>query len=71
MGNLMTAAAELHIDTCPMEGFEPEKYDEILGLNDTDYTAVVVVTLGYRSDEDPTKDGPKIRKSNEQLFETV
>jgi len=71
MGNLMTAAAELHIDTCPMEGFEPEKYDEILGLNDTGYTAVVVVTLGYRSDEDPTKDGPKIRKSNEQLFETV
>ncbi len=71
LGNLITAAAELHIDSCPMEGFEPEKYDEILGLKNTDYTASVVVTLGYRSDEDPTKDGPKVRKSVDQLIEIV
>ena len=64
----MLAAAELKIDTCPMEGFEPEKYDEILGLKDKGLTSVVVLTVGYRSDEDETQNYPKVRKSNEELF---
>ncbi|MEM9363597.1 MAG: NAD(P)H-dependent oxidoreductase [Bacteroidota bacterium] len=64
----MLAAAELKIDTCPMEGFEPEKYDEILGLKDKGLTSVVVLTVGYRSDEDETQNYPKVRKSSEELF---
>ena len=32
LGNFMTSAAVLGVDTCPMEGIDPAKYDEILGL---------------------------------------
>ncbi|NNC33258.1 MAG: NAD(P)H-dependent oxidoreductase [Croceitalea sp.] len=67
-GNLMQAAAELKIDTCPMEGFEPEKYNEILGLEDKNLNACVVLAVGYRSEEDETQHYAKVRKSPEELF---
>jgi len=68
MGNLLTACAELKIDACPMEGFEPAKYDEILGLTNQPLTACVAVAIGYRSEEDQTQFAPKVRKSMEDLF---
>ena len=71
LANLMNAAAELHIDTCPMEGFDASKYDEILGLSDKGLAAAVVCPVGYRSEEDTTQDAPKVRKSLEDLFEVV
>lgn len=67
-GNLMQAAAELKIDTCPMEGFETEKYNEILGLNDKNLNAAVVLAVGYRSEKDETQHLTKVRKSKEELF---
>ncbi|MCK0161932.1 NAD(P)H-dependent oxidoreductase [Allomuricauda sp. F6463D] len=67
-GNLMQAAAELKIDTCPIEGFQSDKYNEILGLTDKNYNAVVVLAVGYRSKEDETQYLPKVRKSKEELF---
>ncbi|MCB0477082.1 MAG: NAD(P)H-dependent oxidoreductase [Crocinitomicaceae bacterium] len=71
LGNLMTVGAELKIDICPMEGFEAEKFDEILGLKSKGYTSTVNATIGYRSEEDSTADSPKIRKSVEDLFEIL
>jgi nitroreductase len=68
LGNLMQAAAELKIDTCPMEGFEAEAYDEILGLKDKGLTTSVVLPIGYRSNEDETQHYAKVRKSKEELF---
>ncbi|MEM0934042.1 MAG: NAD(P)H-dependent oxidoreductase [Bacteroidota bacterium] len=68
LGNAMTAAAGLKIDTCPMEGFEPDKYDNILGLTDKGLTSVVVLAIGYRSEEDDTQHYAKVRKNNEELF---
>ena len=67
-GNAMQAAAELKIDTCPMEGFEPEKYNEILGLDEKNQNAAVVLAIGYRSEEDETQHYVKVRKSREELF---
>lgn len=67
-GNAMQAAAELKIDTCPMEGFEPETYNKILGLNDKNQNASVVLAIGYRSEEDETQHYAKVRKSNQELF---
>ena len=67
-GNAMQAAAELKLDTCPMEGFEPEKYNAILELDEKQQNAVVVLAVGYRSDEDDTQHYPKVRKSKEELF---
>lgn len=68
LGNLMQAAAELKIDTCPMEGFDAEKYDEILGLTAKGLTAAVVLPIGYRSEEDETQHYAKVRKSKEDFF---
>ncbi len=70
-GNLMQAAAELRIDTCPMEGFESDKYNEILGLNEKNLNAAVVLAVGYRSEEDATQHLPKVRKSKEELFTLI
>jgi len=68
LGNALQAAAELKIDTCPMEGFQPEEYNKILGLTDKDLNAAVVLAVGYRSEEDQTQNLPKVRKSKEELF---
>jgi nitroreductase len=68
LGNLLSAAAELKIDVTPMEGFVPEKYNEILGLTEKNLNASVVATVGYRHEEDATQHYTKVRKSNEELF---
>ena len=54
-----------------MEGFEPEKYNEILGLNTLGLNASLVATLGYRHEEDLTQHYAKVRKPNEELFITL
>lgn len=65
LGFGLVMAAHLGIDSTPMEGFRKEQYDEILELNDEH--AVLVLTLGYRSDEDVTQHNKKVRKSLEQF----
>ncbi|MEO1049722.1 MAG: NAD(P)H-dependent oxidoreductase [Bacteroidota bacterium] len=71
LGNLLTVCSALKIDACPMEGFEPDQFDEILGLSEKNLNAAVIATIGYRSEEDATQHGPKVRKSAEALFETI
>jgi len=71
LGNLLSACAELKIDSCPMEGFEPEKYNEILGLSKQGLNAAVIATIGYRSNEDHTQNRPKVRKPINDLFEVL
>ncbi len=71
LANLMNAAAELKIDVTPMEGFEPEKYNEILGLNEIGLNASLVATVGYRHEEDATQHYAKVRKPIEELFITI
>lgn len=68
LGNFMTAAAVLGIDTCPMEGFEPEKYDAILGLPEQGYHAVVACAAGHRSAEDKYAGLPKVRLPASELI---
>lgn len=71
LGNLLNAAAELKIDVTPMEGFEPEKYNEILGLDKLGLNASLVATIGYRHEEDATQHYPKVRKPLDELFVTI
>lgn len=68
LGNLMTVAANEQIDTCPMEGFIPEKYDEILNLDKHNLTSVLVLPVGYRADDCFMKDLKKIRKKTEEVI---
>ncbi|MCL9770931.1 NAD(P)H-dependent oxidoreductase [Flavobacterium sp. HXWNR69] len=71
LGNLINAAAELKIDVTPMEGFEPEKYNEILGLNALGLNASLVATVGYRHEEDESQHYAKVRKPKQELFTTI
>jgi len=66
MTNLLNACAESKIDACPIEGFSPQRYIEILDL--TTLTPVVVVAVGYRAKEDHNQFRTKTRKSLEELF---
>jgi nitroreductase len=68
LGNLLNAAAELKIDVTPMEGFEEEKVNEILGLTQLGLNASLIATIGYRHEEDATQHFAKVRKSNQELF---
>lgn len=71
LGNGLAACAELNIDSTPMEGFEPEKVNDLLGLNEKGLNACVLLAIGYRSEEDATQHGKKVRKSIENLFESI
>jgi len=68
LGVLLTAAAELGIDACPMEGFDAGKFDEILGLRELGLTSVVIAPVGFRSDEDVYSKMAKVRKPKDELF---
>jgi nitroreductase len=61
LGQLMGAAAAMAIDTCALEGIDPDAYTEILGLQGTGYEAVVACAVGYRSSEDKYAGMKKIR----------
>ena len=71
LGNIMTSAALLGVDACPMEGIDPAKFDEILGLQAKGLTSVVACAFGYRSSEDKYASLPKVRKTLDELFITV
>jgi nitroreductase len=69
LGQFMLAAATLGIDTCPMEGFVPAKYDEILGLEARGLRAVVLCPAGYRAASDRYADLKKVRWAAEDVVE--
>ena len=66
MGNLLTICAIEKIDSCPMEGFLPEKYDEILNLKSKNLASVLVLPVGFRAQDDFMKDQKKVRKNIEE-----
>jgi nitroreductase len=69
LGMLLTSAAALGVDATPMEGFEPAKYDQLLGLEKAGYTAVVVAALGHRAPDDAYGKLPKVRYARESVVE--
>ena len=61
LGEFITAAALLGVDTCPMEGIEAPKFDEILGLTAMVYGALCACAAGYRAADDKYAKLPKVR----------
>jgi nitroreductase len=61
LGVFLSAAAHLGVDACPMEGFQPDRYDDVLGLPARGLKAVVIATAGYRSPTDKYAAAPKVR----------
>ena len=71
LGKFMACAAVLGIDTCPMEGIEPEKFDAILGLEGSDYATVVACAAGYRLPDDKYASTKKVRFKAEDVVVRV
>ena len=67
LGNLLTVCANERIDSCPMEGFIPEKYNEILGLNERNLSATLVLPVGHRAEDDFMTHQKKVRKQVEEI----
>jgi nitroreductase len=71
LGNLMTAAAVLGVDACPMEGINLPEYDKILNLEGSGYKTVVALALGYRAANDKYAGLPKIRYEAADLVKVI
>ncbi|MGO9200281.1 MAG: nitroreductase family protein [Limisphaerales bacterium] len=71
LGSLLTCAALLGVDACPMEGFAPAEFDEILGLAGQGLRSAVACALGYRSSSDKYASAPKVRLPRSQLVRTI
>ena len=70
LGNMMTAAAQIGIDSCPIEGFDKKQVTDILQnegiINNNDYGVACMVAFGYRQ-EDPKR--PKTRQNLDEIVE--
>ena len=71
MGTLLSTAALLNVDACPMEGINPKEYDRILQLEALNLRSLAVVTLGFRSSEDAYSDQSKFRFPKGQIIKTI
>ena len=71
LGNFITSAALLGIDTCPMEGFEPDEYDKILDLTAKGLASVVCCAAGYRATGDEYATRKKVRFPREHVIHIV
>lgn len=67
LGTFLTLAALLGVDACPMEGFEPPRFDEILGLAAEGYASVVLAAAGYRAADDPYARVTKVRFNHDDV----
>lgn len=68
LGNLMTVCAFEEIDACPMEGFNAQKYDEILELRTQNLKSVLLLPIGYRAEDDFMSMLKKVRKPSDQTI---
>ncbi|MGC4002480.1 MAG: NAD(P)H-dependent oxidoreductase [Pirellulales bacterium] len=71
LGQFMLACAMLGVDSCPMEGIQPAKYDELLKLRDEGYRTVVAAAAGYRQADDKYSSHMKVRFPHDEVVRRV
>lgn len=71
LGTFLTSAAVLGVDACPMEGFDKDKYDEILGLHARGWKSVVIATAGVRACDDAYARNAKVRFPLSEVIEHI
>lgn len=71
LGTGLIAAANLQIDSTPMEGFDGEKFDKILGLKEKGLKSVVLLALGYRDEQNDWNAKLKKVRLPKEVFATV
>jgi len=67
LGNLLTVCAIEKVDSCPIEGFSPDKYDEYLALSEKGLSAVLVMAVGHRAKDDVFSEFKKVRRGVDEL----
>jgi nitroreductase len=65
---LLTTAALEGIDVCPMEMFDPQKFDTILGLKELNVESRVIATVGFRLPSDDYAQAKKVRFSKDLVI---
>lgn len=69
LGTALIAAAEQEVDATPMEGFDPDQVDEILGLSEKGMRSVLLLPLGFRdAEKDQLSKAPKVRRKKGELI---
>lgn len=71
LGQFMACAALMGVDTCPMEGIDPVKYDEVLGIAAQGFRTVVACAAGYRAADDKNALVPKVRFRTEDVIQHI
>jgi nitroreductase len=71
LGSLMTCAALLGVDACPMEGLVPAEYDKVLNLAGSGYATVMACALGYRAASDKYAGLAKVRYETADLVKVI
>jgi nitroreductase len=67
LGNFLTCAAAMKIDSCPMTGIDNAGYDKVLGLDKKGLTTSVICPIGYRHENDAQADSPKVRFDYDEI----
>ena len=62
MGHMLASLAALQIDTCPMEGLDPQAYDKILDLDAKQLKTIIAMPIGVRAPDDASATALKVRK---------
>lgn len=65
--NMMTGAASIGVDSCPIEGFDKTKLEETLELEDSKWQVALVLPFGYRADKQPEQ----IRLPMDEIVEYI
>lgn len=71
LGTALAAAAAEEVDATPMEGFNPQQFDEILGLEAKGLKSVVIMPIGYRAADDHLASAAKVRRDQSELFQFI
>ncbi|MFM2414878.1 MAG: hypothetical protein RI911_571 [Candidatus Parcubacteria bacterium] len=67
LGAMVETAALLQVDACPMEGFMPDKVDDVLGLKAQNLASVGYFALGYRDATDEVAHYAKVRVARDAI----
>ncbi len=71
LGNFMTSAAMIGVDTCPLEGIDPAGYDKVLNLQPEGFATVVACAAGYRSEDDKYAELKKVRYPKSEMLRVL
>ncbi len=71
LGFLMESASLVGVDSCPMEGFDSKKVDEILGLDKKRLTTAVMCPVGFRASDDNYSKETKVRFDEKDVIEWI